>query len=69
MNACKKQILEIARTNHWVNANFLATACGIKPVTARQYYLSALAKDNELVRVGQGVYAIAPKANIHLQTV
>jgi len=60
MNACKKQILQIARTNHWVNANFLATACGIKPVTARQY-LSALAKDNELVRVGQGVYAIAQK--------
>ena len=60
MNACKKQILEIAQTNHRVNANFLATACGMKPVTARQY-LSALAKDNELVRVGQGVYTIAQK--------
>ena len=60
MNACKRQILEIAQTNHRVNANFLATAYGMKPVTARQY-LSALAKDNELVRVGQGVYAIAQK--------
>lgn len=60
MNACKRQILEIAHTNHRVNANFLASACGMKPVTARQY-LSALAKDNELVRIGQGVYAIAQK--------
>ena len=60
MNACKKQILEIAQTNRRVNANFLAKEYGMKPVTARQY-LSALAKDNELVRVGQGVYAIAKK--------
>lgn len=60
MNACKKRILEIAHTNHRVNANILATACGMKPVTARQY-LSALAKDNELVRVGRGIYAIAQR--------
>ena len=60
MNACKKQILEIAQTNHRVNANFLATACGMKPVTARQY-LSELAKEKKLVRIGQGVYAIAQK--------
>lgn len=60
MNARKKQILEIAQTNRRVDANFLATAYGMKPVTARQY-LSALAKDNELVRVGHGVYAITMK--------
>lgn len=60
MNARKRQILEYAQTNHRVNANFLATAYGMKPVTARQY-LSSLAKENELVRVGQGVYAIAQK--------
>ena len=60
MNACKKQIIEFARSNQRVNAKDLATAFGMKPVTSRQY-LSALAKSNELVRVGYGVYAIAHK--------
>ena len=60
MNVCKKQILEYARSNQKVNATVLASAFGMKPVTSRQY-LSALAKSNELVRVGYGVYAIAHK--------
>ena len=57
MNVCKKQILEYARSNQKVNATVLASAFGMKPVTARQY-LCALAKSNALVRVGHGVYAI-----------
>ena len=60
MNTCKKQIIEFARSNQRVNAKDLSTAFGMKPVTSRQY-LSALAKSNELVRVGYGVYAIAHK--------
>lgn len=56
MNTCKRKILEIAQNNHNVDANLLATVYGIKPVTAHQY-LSKLAKDNLLERVGQGVYA------------
>jgi predicted transcriptional regulator of viral defense system len=60
MNTCKRKILEIAQTHNMVNAELLATVYGIKPITARQY-LSALAKDNLLVRIGQGVYAIAQK--------
>ena len=60
MSACKRQILEYAQTNHRVNANYLAFAYGMKPVTARQY-LSSLTKEKELVRVGQGEYAIAQK--------
>lgn len=60
MNVCKKQILDYAQKYHRVSANFLTTAYGMKPVTARQY-LSSLAKENELVRVGQGIYAIAQK--------
>lgn len=58
MNTCKRKILEIAQTHNMVNAKLLATVYGIKPITARQY-LSALAKDNLLVRIDQGVYAIA----------
>ena len=58
MNACKRQILEHAKTNHRVNANYLASVFGMKPVTARQY-LSSLAKEKELVRVGPGEYVIA----------
>lgn len=50
--------MEIAQTHNKVNANLLTTVYGIKPVTARQY-LSALAKDNLLVRIGRGIYAIA----------
>ena len=60
MNANKRLILEYAQTYHRVNANNLATAYGMKPVTARQY-LSSLAKENELIRVGQGVYSIIQK--------
>ena len=60
MNTCKRKILEIAQTHNMVNAELLATVYGIKPITARQY-LSALAKDNLLVRIGQGVYAITQK--------
>ena len=52
--------MEIAQTHNKVNANLLTTVYGIKPITARQY-LSALAKDNLLVRIGRGVYAIAQK--------
>lgn len=60
MNARKRQILEYAQANRRVYANYLAIALGMKVVTVRQY-LSSLAKNNELVRVGQGVYAIALK--------
>lgn len=58
MHTYKRKILEIAQTHNKVNANLLTTVYGIKPVTARQY-LSALAKDNLLVRIGRGIYAIA----------
>lgn len=60
MDTYKRKILEIAQIHNTVNANLLTTVYGIKPVTARQY-LSALAKDNVLVRVGRGVYVIAQK--------
>jgi len=60
MNVSKKQILEFAQTNQKVNASSLASAYGMKAVTARQY-LYSLAKDKELVRVGQGEYAINMK--------
>lgn len=60
MNVCKKQILDYARKYYKVSANLLTTAYGMKPATARQY-LSSLAKENELVRLGQGIYAIAQK--------
>lgn len=56
MNTYKRKILEIVRKNHNVDANLLATVYGIKLETAHQY-LSKLAKDNLLERVGQGVYA------------
>lgn len=59
-NSSKKQILEFAQMNSRINANLLAGSCGMKPVTARQY-LSSLAKAGELVRVGQGEYAISLK--------
>lgn len=60
MNVSKKQILEFAQTNQKVNASLLASAYGMKAVTARQY-LCSLAKDKELARVGQGEYAINMK--------
>lgn len=60
MNASKQQILEIARTNSKISAGFLVQMCGMNPVTARQY-LYSLAKGKELVRVGQGKYALPDK--------
>ena len=59
MNASKRQILDFAKENQRVSVSFLALS-GMKPVTARQY-LSSLAKDNELVRVAQGEYALPDK--------
>lgn len=59
MNASKRQILNYAKENQRVSVSFLALS-GMKPVTARQY-LSSLAKDNELVRVAQGEYALPDK--------
>ena len=60
MNTSKMNILDIARTNSRINVNLLSVRYGMKPTTARQY-LSSLAKNRELVRVGQGEYAIAQK--------
>jgi len=60
MNASKRLIIEYATANHSVSASRLASTYGMSPATARQY-LSSLAKDNELVRIGQGEYAIAKK--------
>ena len=59
MNASKRQILDFAKENQRVSVSFLALS-GMKPATARQY-LSSLAKDNELVRVAQGEYALPDK--------
>ena len=60
MNASKRQILELAKANQIISVSFLAVSSGMKPATARQY-LSSLAKDKELVRVGQGEYALPQK--------
>ena len=60
MNAYKKQILDYAQTNYRIDADSMASVCGMKLVTARQY-LSELTKNNELMRIGRGVYAIAQK--------
>ena len=60
MNASKRQILELAKANQIISVSFLAISSGMKPATARQY-LSSLAKDKELVRVGQGEYALPQK--------
>ena len=59
MNASKRQILDFAKENQRVSVSFLALS-GMKPATARQY-LSSLAKDNELIRVAQGEYALPDK--------
>lgn len=60
MNASKRQILELAKANQIISVSFLAISSGMKPATARQY-LSSLAKDKKLVRVGQGEYALPQK--------
>ena len=60
MNASKQQILDFAKSNRTVSASILVQMCGMNPVTARQY-LCSLAKDKELVRVGQGEYALPEK--------
>ena len=60
MNGSKKQILDLARANQKVSVSFLAISGGMNPVTARQY-LSSLAKEKELVRIGKGIYALPQK--------
>lgn len=60
MNSSKSQILEFARSNNTVCADSIKMAFGMQLSTARQY-LSSLAKENELLRVGKGVYIIADK--------
>jgi len=60
MNASKRQILDLAKSNQKISVSFLAFSSGMKPATARQY-LSSLAKDKKLVRVGQGEYALPQK--------
>jgi len=60
MNASKRKILDLAKANQKVSVSFLAISCGMKPTTARQY-LSTLAKENILVRVGHGEYALPQK--------
>lgn len=60
MNASRNQIMDYATTHGSVNATGLMAAYGMKPTTARQY-LSTLAKENVLVRIGQGEYALPQK--------
>lgn len=60
MNGSRNQIMDYAATHGSVNANKLMAAYGMKPTTARQY-LSTLAKESALVRVGQGEYALPQK--------
>ena len=60
MNASKRQILELEKANQIISVSFLAISRGMKPTTARQY-LSTLSKENILVRVGQGEYALPQK--------
>lgn len=60
MNGSRNQIMDYAATHGSVNANSLMAAYGMKPTTARQY-LSTLAKESALVRVGQGEYTLPQK--------
>ena len=60
MNGSRNQIMDYAATHGSVNANSLMAAYGMKPTTARQY-LSTLAKESVLVRIGQGEYALPQK--------
>lgn len=56
----KTQILEYAGTNKVVTANGLSKMYGINLSTARQY-LSTLAKENKLIRIGRGEYSLKDK--------
>ena len=60
MNGSKRQILDLARANQEVSVSLLAISGGMNPVTARQY-LSSLAREKELVRIGKGIYALPQK--------
>ena len=60
MNIVRTQILDYATNHGSVNATILMNTYGMKPTTARQY-LSTLSKENILVRVGQGEYALPQK--------
>ena len=60
MNIGRTQILDYATNHGNVNATILMNTYGMKPTTARQY-LSTLSKENILVRVGQGEYALPQK--------
>jgi len=60
MNETKRNILDYTSSHHWVSAPSLASDCGIKAVTARQY-LSEMSRGNLLVRIGHGVYALPSK--------
>ena len=60
MNIGRTKILDYATKNGSVNATILIKTYGMKPTTARQY-LSTLSKDNILVRVGHGEYALPQK--------
>jgi len=60
MNIGRTKILDYATKNGSVNATILIKTYGMKPTTARQY-LSTLSKENILVRVGHGEYALPQK--------
>ena len=63
--------MDYAATHGSVNANSLMAAYGMKPTTARQY-LSTLAKESALARIGQlqmcGVTALNTYPLRHLLT-
>ena len=60
MNGSRNQIMDYATTHGSVNASGLMQAYGMKQTTARQY-LSTLARERVLVRVGQGEYSLPQK--------
>ena len=60
MSEIKQRILQYATSHPKISYSFLMVSHSMNPTTARQY-LSELAKENKLVRVGHGVYAIAQK--------
>lgn len=60
MSEIKQRIMEYAASHPKISYSFLTVSLSMKPTTARQY-LSELAKEKKLDRVGHGVYAIAQK--------
>ena len=64
MNGSRNQIMDYVNTHGSVNATGLMATFGVKPTTARQY-LSTLAREGFLVRVGQGEYAPPRKQTFH----